>query len=196
MRTIRTKVYKFDELVVDAQQNAIEKVRSEYYEDNDFASWAIDDCALLEPIEKELTDLFGTEYNFPLIKNNRKVYFSTDRDRYIDISNAMEIQNTTQFLKWLGINESDFLDEEGFSILDYKIGKDTIEFDTTDWSIEFTKEQETILETAKEKFEEHCEFILKGLENELDYRFTDEAIVEDIIANDYEFTKDGKIFNS
>lgn len=196
MRTIRTKVYQFNELNDQAKQNAIEKVRSEYYEDNDFASWAIDDCALLEPIEKELVDLFGTEYNFPLIKNNRKVYFSLDRDRYIDISNAMEIQNTTQFLLWLGIKEGDFLDEEDFSILDYKIGKDTIEFDTTDWSIEFTKEQETILETAKEKFEEHCEDILKRIERDIDYRFTNEAITEDILANDYEFTKDGKIFNS
>lgn len=196
MRTHRTKVYQFNELNEQAKQNAIEKVRSEYYEDNDFASWAIDDCALLEPIEKELMDLFETEYNFPLIKNNRKVYFSLDRDRYIDISNAMEIQNTTQFLLWLGIKESDFLDEEGFSILDYKIGKDTIEFDTTDWRTEFTKEQETILESAKEKFEEHCEDILKRIERDIDYRFTNEAITEDILANDYEFTKDGKIFNS
>ena len=196
MRTIRTKVYSFDELSKEAQDVAIEKVRQDYYEYNDFASWAIDDCALLEPPHKELEDLFGTEYDFPLIKNNRKVYFSLDRDRYIDISNAMEISSHNQFLLWLGINESDFLDEEGFSILDYKIGKDTIEFDTTDWRIEFTKEQETVLEIAKEKFEEHCEDILKGIENEIDYRFTDEAITEDILANDYEFTKDGKIFNS
>lgn len=194
MRTIRTKVYKFDELVVDAQQNAIEKVRQDYYEYNDFASWAIDDCALLEPIEKELTDLFGTEYKFPLIKNNRKVYFSLDRDRNIDISNAMEIQNNTQFLKWLGIDESKFLDEDGFSILDYKIGKDTIEFDTTDWNIEFTKEQEEILENAVKKFEEHCEDILRSIEREIDYRFTDEAIIEDIESNDYEFLKNGKQF--
>ena len=192
MRTIRTKVYSFEELNKDAQQVAIEEVRNEYYENNDFANWAIDDCSLFEPIQEELEDLFGTEYDFPLIKNNRKVYFSLDRDRYIDISNAMEISSHNQFLLWLGINESDFLDEEGFSILDYKIGKDTIEFDTTDWRIEFTKEQETVLEIAKEKFEEHCEDILKGIERDIDYRFTDEAITEDILANDYEFLSNGK----
>ena len=196
MRTHRTKVYQFNELNDQAKQVAIEGIKSSYYEYNDFASWVIDDCALLEPPHKELEGLFGTEYDFPLIKNNRKVYFSLDRDRNIDISNAMEISSHNQFLLWLGIKESDFLDEEGFSILDYKIGKDTIEFDTTDWRIEFTKEQETVLEIAKEKFEEHCEDILKGIENEIDYRFTDEAITEDILANDYEFTKDGKIFNS
>ena len=196
MRTHRTKVYQFNELNDQAKQVALEEIRNRYYEYNDFASWAIDDCALLEPPHKELEDLFGTEYDFPLIENNRKVYFSLDRDRYIDISNAMEISSHNQFLLWLGINESDFLDEEGFSILDYKIGKDTIEFDTTDWRIEFTKEQETILESAKEKFEEHCEDILKRIERDIDYRVTDEAITEDILANDYEFTKDGKIFNS
>ena len=194
MRTVRTKVYNFEELSQEAKQVAIEEIRNSHYEYNDFASWAIDDCALLEPIEKELTDLFGTEYKFPLIKNNRKVYFSLDRDRNIDISNAMEIQNNTQFLKWLGIDESKFLDEDGFSILDYKIGKDTIEFDTTDWNIEFTKEQEEILENAVKKFEEHCEDILRSIEREIDYRFTDEAIIEDIESNDYEFLKKGEQF--
>ena len=111
MRTVRTKVYSFEELTEEAKQVAIESIRQDYYSNNDFASWAIDDCALLEPIEKELTDLFGTEYDFPLIKNNRKVYFSLDRDRYIDISNAMEISSHNQFLLWLGIKESDFSKE-------------------------------------------------------------------------------------
>ena len=194
MREIKTKIYQFNELSDEAKQTAIEGIKSSYYEYNDFASWAIDDCALLEPPHKELEDLFGTEYDFPLIKNNRKVYFSLDRDRYIDISNAMEISSHNQFLLWLGINESDFLDEEGFSILDYKIGKDTIEFDTTDWNIEFTKEQEEILENAVKKFEEHCEDILRSIEREIDYRFTDEAIIEDIESNDYEFLKKGEQF--
>ena len=42
MRTIRTKVYLFNELSKDAQQKAIEQVRNSYYEYNDFARWAID----------------------------------------------------------------------------------------------------------------------------------------------------------
>jgi len=35
MRTIRTKVYLFNELSKDAQQKAIEQVRNSYYEYND-----------------------------------------------------------------------------------------------------------------------------------------------------------------
>lgn len=37
MRTIRTKVYKFDELSEQAKQVAIEEMRNEYYQDNGFA---------------------------------------------------------------------------------------------------------------------------------------------------------------
>ena len=194
MRTIRTKVYKFDELVVDAQQNAIEGIKSSYYEYNDFASWAIDDCALLEPIEKELTDLFGTEYDFPLIKNNRKdIYFDTDRNNYLDCAVAMEITNDEQFLKWLGIDRNiQGLEDLEYTIFTsgYRNSSTTIDFN--DYSSDFYN----IVLNAQSKFNSHIQDVLKRIERDIDYRFTDEAITEDILANDYEFTKDGKIFNS
>ena len=185
MRIIRTKVYSFEELNKEAQQVTIEEVRNEYYEDNDFANWAIDDCSLLEPKHEELIELFPIEYNFPLLKNNRKVYFSTDRDRYIDISNAMEVQNDRMFLVWLGIN-GELLDK-----VHYIIGEDSIEF-TPQTEEDFTEDEEAILKLAEEKFENHCEDILKRIEADIDYRFTDEAITEDILANDYEFLSNGK----
>jgi len=34
----------------------------------------------------------------------------------------------------------------------------------------------------------------KSIENEINYRNTDEAIIEEIEANDYEFTENGNIF--
>jgi len=192
MRTIRTKIYKFEELSKDAQEKAIENTRNDYYRHNDFASWAIDDCSLLEPPHKEMIELFGKNYDFPLLENTREqLYFSTDRDWFIDISNAMKVTDTDDFYKWLGINTECFLDEDGFCILEYEIGRDTIEFESNDWDIEFTDEQEDILKEATEKFEEHCEGILRNLKNDIEYRFTDEAIIEDIIANEYEFLIDG-----
>lgn len=66
MRTIRTKVYNFNELTKDAQEVAIEQLKQQYYEDNNFAEWAIDDCALFEPPHKELEELFGDDYDFPV----------------------------------------------------------------------------------------------------------------------------------
>lgn len=187
MRTIETKVFTFDELKEAAKEIAIENIRESYYEYNDFASWAVDDCALLEPLHKELEDLFGSDYDFPLLKNNRKVYYSLDRDRYIDISNAMEIQNGCQFLTWLGLTE------ELINLVDFTIGKDTITFDS-DLEYEFTEEQENTLRQAQNKFENHCEDILSRLESDYDYRFTDEALIEDIYANDYEFLENGDKF--
>jgi hypothetical protein len=186
MRIIETKVFTFDELNEDAKQKAIENMRNSYYEHNDFCSWAIDDCALLEPIEKELIELFGSNYDFPLIKNNRKVYFSLDRDRHIDISKAMEIQNSTQFLQWLG------LDEELIEKVDYTIFEDEIEF-LNQSDDEFTDEELEKLKQAEEKFHNHCLDILNRLEQNYEYRFTDEAIIEDIECNAYEFTEEGKL---
>ena len=184
MRTKRIKLYSFEELTNEAKQNAISKERNNRYEYNDFAEWALDDCSLLEPNGKELTKLFGKDYKFPLLENNRKIYFSLDRGRYIDISNALEIQNSRQFLKWLGLN--DRLIEK----VDYSIGTDTIEISNQS-HLEFTEIEQGKIDKAIEKFEDHCNDILNRIENSIDYRFTDECIKEDLIANEYEFLKDG-----
>jgi|TARA_R110000772_G_scaffold89822_1_gene185877 hypothetical protein len=185
MRTVVTKVFTFDELSDAAKETAIDKVRDTYYEHNDFAEWAIDDCSLLEPPHKELEDLLGESYNFPLLRNTRKdIYFSLDRDRHIDISNAMEVTDTEQFLKWLGI-EGELAEK-----VDFQIGKDTIEIEEG-YSCTFYKDDLIIINKAIEKFEDHCSSILDKLERDIDYRFTDDAITEDIQANEFEFTEDG-----
>ena len=184
MRTIRTKVYQFDELSEQAKQVAIENYRNE---DHDFAEWAIDNCSLLEPPHKELENLFGKEYDFPLIKNNRKVYFDTDRNRHIDISNAMEIQNEKQFLLWLGLNNR-LIDK-----IEFCIYEDGIEFNNIS-HLDYTEKEIVKIIEAVDKFKDHCEDILKRIEAGIDYRYTDEAIIEDILANEYEFLSNGKQF--
>ena len=177
MRTITTTVYSFNELNESAKQKAISEIKNKYYDYNNFSEWAIDDCYLLQPRELMNEDL--------LILNNRKVYFSLDRDRYIDISNAMEIQNSTLFLKWLG------LDKILIDKVDYTILEDSIEF-TNQSKNDFTTIQEVKINAAIKKFENHCQDILNNIEADIDYRFSDEAIIESLIANDYEFTEDGK----
>lgn len=183
MRIIETKAYEFNELNDDAKANAIEEIRNEYYEYNCFNKWAIDDCYLLEPKHVELSKF--KEYKDILIKNNRKVYFSLDGGSYIDISKAMEIQNSTLFLKWLG------LDQRLIDKVDYTILSDSIEFQNQS-DKDFTSIQNKKLSAAKRKFEDHCSYILERIENDIDYRFSDEAIIEEIEANGYEFTENGK----
>lgn len=185
MRTIETKVYSFEELSEQAKVKAIEAVRSSYYEWNEFMEWAIDDCALLEPPQKELEEVIGNSYDFPLLKNNRKVYCSLDRDRYIDISNAMEVTNDTHFLTWLGLKEQ--LRKK----INYTIREDSIEFNYYE---DLTEEEEECLSEATSKFEDHCSEILNRIEADYEYRFTDEAVIDDILSNEWEFLENGSKF--
>lgn len=190
MRTIRTKVYKFNELSEQAKQVAIEEVRNEYYEYNDFANWAVDDCALFEPKEKELIELFGEDYNFPLIKNTREsIYFDTERNRFLDCEKAMQITNKKQFLLWLGIDvEDEAFENIYFEIItpNYRNASTEIAFDDYDEMFEDR------IETAVEKFNSLIRDIIDRIEADIDYRFTDEVIIEDILDNDYEFLSNGK----
>lgn len=187
MRTETINIYEFHELSEQAKQKAIENVRESYYTYNDFPEMAIDNCYLLEPPHKELENLFGDKYKDILIKNTRQIYFSLDRDRYIDISNAMKIEDDLAFYQWLGIP----LNLAGR--LSYTIHSDSIEF--FDFEDEpFSKEECVILEQAEDKFSNHCQDILNDIESSIDYWFSDEAIIEDIESNGWEFTEKGEVY--
>ena len=198
MRTIRTKVYSFEELSNDAKVVAIENIRQNSYSDNAFALWAVDDCALFEPTQTEL-DLIGFESNNGnefLIENTRKsIYFDTDRNSFLDCAEAMEETNNELFLKWLGI-EGELAEKIESEIYtpNNRNANTTIEF-SEGYGCEFSNEDLTVLYNATKKFDNHIQSVLKRIETDIDYRFTDEAITEDILANDYEFLKSGKQYN-
>jgi hypothetical protein len=191
MRTVRTKVYSFEELSQEAKQVAIENYRNSRALD-DVGYWAVDDCALFEPIEKDLIELFGKDYNFPLIKNTRKnIYFDTDRNSFLDCQEAIEVTNDKQFLLWLGID----VNEEGlkdicysFYTSNYRNVGTTIDFDN--YSSDFDS---TVLD-AQSKFNNYIQDVLKRIEKAIDYRYSDEVITEDILVNEYEFLSNGKRF--
>lgn len=176
MRIIETKAYKFNELSEEAKEKAIENHRESMYY-LDISEWIIDDCYLLNP--KGINDL--------IIGNTRKIYYSLDRDRHIDISNGMEVKDDIAFLEWLKIP---------FDIHDkvyYTIGKDTIEFEENEDGYTFTDNELEILDNAKEIFEDHCDWVLNCIESNIEYYFSDENIIEDINCNEYEFTEEGNI---
>ena len=192
MRTIETNLYSFSELSDEAKENAIESVRNSYYEGNDFASWAIDNCSLLEPLDSELSQLLGTAYNFPLIENTReKIYFDTDRNSFLDCENAMKITNDKHFLLWLGIDTNiKGLEDIEFNIFTPR-GKNsdtTIEFDS------YNSDCDYIVSNAIDKFNNHISDCLDRIKNDIDYQYTDEAIEEEMEANEYEFTEDGTMY--
>ena len=203
MKTIEITLYKFEELSKEAQQKAIEKIRDSYYEHNNFAEWAIDDCYLFEPKHKELVELFGEDFykelnkgkkytDNPLINNNRSnIYFSTDRNWHLDCAEAMEISNDKYFLLWLGLTE-EIINGEDFNYHiftpNYRNSDTTIEFEGYD------DEADYLIGEAIEKFNNHINECLKRIESNIDHQYTDEAIIEEIECNDYDFTETGEIY--
>lgn len=70
----------------------------------------------------------------------------------------------------------------------------TIEFDFDDDFDAPTDEELRVIYNAKDKFDSHIDDILRRIESDIEYQFSDEAIAEDLICNEYEFTEDGNIY--
>jgi hypothetical protein len=51
-----------------------------------------------------------------------------------------------------------------------------------------------VIQDAIDKFEEHISDCLASIEKNIDYMFSDEAIIEDIEANGLEFTEAGLLY--
>jgi len=198
MQTIEIQIYSFDELTQDAKNNAIEQIRQRLYNDSDILHWIIDDCYLLEPAHDELVNLCGLAYeklSNPIFKNSRKIYFSFDQNRHIDASNAIEITNDKMFFQWLQIPDNMY-EKVYFTIksTNSRYPDTFISFEENECDYQFTDEEIKVLEKANDKFSDHMEMILNRIESSYDYNFTDQSIIEDIQANDYQFTEDGNIY--
>ena len=175
MRVIETELYTFDELSDDAKEKAIEKHRL-YKMEIDISEWIIDECYLLNP--KGVDDL--------IIHNTRELYYDLYR-QYINVSEAMYIKDGAAFLNWLEI-PIDLQDK-----IDYTIEESSIHFEENSVRVNFNDSDIDILDNAKDKFKEHCNYIFNSIESSYDYYLSDECIIEDIEANEYEFTKDGEL---
>jgi len=111
------------------------------------------------------------------------------RNRFLDCEKAMQITNETQFLLWLGIDiEDEAFENIYFEIITPKYRNASTEIAFDDYDEMF----EDRIEVAVEKFNSLIRDIIDRIEADIDYRFTDEAIIGDIEANDYEFLSNGK----
>ena len=199
MQTIKIEIYEFNELSNEAKENAIEQIRQKRYNYNDYVNWIIDDCYLFEPKHDELFKLFGSEYSkmtIPLIGNSRKnIYFDFERNRHIDSSEAMIINNEKMFLSWLEIPENMF-DKIYFTIksTNSRYPDTYISFEENECDYQFSDIELKIFENANDKFSNHMENVLKQIEQYYDYCFSDASLIEEIEANSYQFTEDGVIY--
>lgn len=208
-RTITTQVFSFSELSPDAQEMAIESYKEELYEGkhgaDDFPRWAIDDCSLLEPKHEEMVALFGENYyidngNQFVFKNLREgITFNTEHPhRHLSFHKALEITNEKMFLIFLGIPEKFHENiSYGFYEENHRYPDTKIEFQMENLELlsgKSEKELEGLISIASEKFDSHRESILERIKDDIDYRYSDESIREDLENNDsIEFTEDGEI---
>ena len=175
-------VYKFDEADDSLQEKIIEKFRNSKYEngDNYFSQgdWLLD------------SDIF--EWS----DSTGGMYYDLEGGReYLQIP-SLKIKDDDKFRKLLGIDKSLWSDVY-FTFKNERNGwrgeqNTTIEFEKQD-NGDFTEKQQNKLDSAKEKFDDYINEAMFSLKRGYEDQFTDESIIEDIKANDYDFDEDGNI---
>jgi hypothetical protein len=199
MRTI--EIYTFEELQPDATTIAIDEIKSsmEETDQQEAYNWAIDDCALFEPKQEEMFNLFGTEYTNKfndkgfLFKNKRKgINFNNEYFATLDIREALEIQDDSMFKTWLDI-PTKYHNYIGYEFYEY-CDNTRLSF-TINEDIDPTKNDEIlkIFELGEAKFIWHISDIASRIESSIEEYFSVESIIEKISDNkEYEFTADGR----
>ena len=163
MKTIEIKVYKFDELDEQTKEKVIENYRYINVEDTFWYDWI-----------KEDFNRLGLEIqDFNLGRRNYvKIYIENfeDTSNYIieEFGDSVLIKQTAKnYLKELKEIVSNFKEDE-----------------------DIDREFETLDENYQHEFEAD---ILSYLRANYEHDISDEAVIDTIEANDYDFTTEGKI---
>ena len=191
--TIKTKVYKFEELSEEAKQNAIEKL---YAINVDYEWYHMDD----------MYNEIAKEYGLKIKMND--VCFDLDRGNYLyfetynhgskkDYVKGIYIDDDRKFFKKAGLNLR--LKRIKEAIINYDITVDHTHggggygFNCLDISYDsdLTDDDVNQLENCLKEF---IEEILDSLKKDYEYLTSEEAIIDTIEANDYDFTVDGELF--
>ena len=207
MRTVRTKIYKFEELTKEAQQKAINKHREVMdndfiYDDTHKVVEAFNDVfetkegrnswldVYTDHMEENILELKGLRLQKYLWNNYKNQLF---KGKYYSLWSKKDIsykyhKNGYPVLKsrYSKVLKQNSCVLTGMCYDDYMLQPiyDFLE------KRNFSNCTITFYNLINDCFDE----LRKTVENEIDYRNTDDAIIEEIKANDYEFTKDGKQF--
>ena len=163
MKTIEIKVYKFDELDKQTKEKVIENYRFINVEDTFWYDWIKEDFNRLGLEIKEF-DLGRRNYVKIYIENFE------DTSNYIieEFGDSVLIKQTAKnYLKELKEIVSNFKEDE-----------------------DIDREFETLDENYQHEFEAD---ILSYLRANYEHDISDEAVIDTIEANDYDFTTEGKI---
>lgn len=164
MRTIRTKVYKFNELSEQAKDTAVMELSDINVMDDFYVETNMEDAKEIGLVIKTLDD------NSP-----NKGYF---------IGTAQECANA-------------ILQNHGINCATYKSAQYFIkQIDELYPDMDGDEIEEEINHLEEEFLNDILEDYRIMLNKEYEYLTSKEAIIETIEANEYDFTKDGKLFHS
>jgi len=188
MRTIRTKVYKFEELSKEAQQTAIEKnIDINTFDDN----WH-------DPILEGFTEQLAEAGFLEAIIQFSGFWSQGDGLCFDAKIDASKFAITTNEKRVCNLIDAGLIDEFTIEKTLYANHYSHEKTRFVDYSICNGENCNKVLETLCDKIEskrlELCKEFYSTLEKDYYYLQSDEAIKETILANDYEFLKDGTQF--
>jgi hypothetical protein len=193
MRTVKIKLYKFDELSAEAKQVAINWFR-EGNNDSFFADCVIEDAKEIGKligidIDKVYYSGFGSqgdgacfEGNYAYAKNSVKAlkdYAPQDKTLHRIVDNLYKLQRENFYGLTAKVKQSG-----------HYYHKMCTEFDVYINGCNYAKPK--IEDELIELLRDFMDWIYKQLETDYEYQNSDEQISENIRINEYEFTADGK----
>jgi len=186
MRVIKVNVYKFDELSKDVKEKVLEDFRN----DEILYVWDKENQKTLETFKKhfDFVDIETWEYGF----GNSFINFSIADD---DIS-EMDGYKFYKYLKNNGYLTIKELYKEGYKKLDDNccLTGYCVDIDILEPILKLMKKPSIYKNTTAFEIIRKClNNWLKCCKDDLEYSYTDEAIEELIVSNDYEFTKEGEL---
>ncbi|MCK5605077.1 antitoxin of toxin-antitoxin stability system [Candidatus Pacearchaeota archaeon] len=199
--TVKTEVFKFDELAEEAQETAIER----YREGNlNYDWWDFEDatqaaaCMGIE-IENIYFSGFSSqgdgacfEGSYSYQKGGVKAikdYAPQDEKLHQIAQDLQDIQKTCFYGLYATVKQSGHYSHEyctDINVCERRTLRDGSEYDESASIADH--------ENIEEVLRSFMRWIYKQLEAEYDYLQSDEAIKETIEANDYEFTAEGKLY--
>ena len=194
------EVYKFEELDKATQ----EKVVSSMIDINTDHNWWNGDYHLGFNEQEWISVLGEAEYKkqsdactLPQVFKYDDISFDLDRGRFLQFRN-LEVVDTEVFRRFLKLPTYIF-QRISYSFEAPRYGcfdtNTRLVLEWSDRSQDTYPKVETMLQDAEKIFSERVREALCDLQRSYDYLCSEEAIVETIQANEYEFTSNGKIFN-
>lgn len=188
MKTIKINLYKFEELSEESQQKAIEN-NSDFNVEFDWWQFTYEDA---ERVDLKIN-------GFDIYRNTIDVDFKyTPKDTALSILKEHGKDTDTYILakKFIKEYEEAEKNEEKYSDLYENIepeneAEEELEVKYSDLRDEAEEKMENL---SDEFLKEISEEYLSMLRNEYEYKTSEEAIKESLIANDYDFTENGEIY--